>query len=98
MFYHSVLCFSPWLTIEQIALLFNRDRSVISKHIRNVFVESELAEKIGTSQSYYSRIENNVVKPDINMIRKIAKALELEEYAEILKKCIIIIEYYINLW
>ena len=34
-----------WLTIEQIALLFNRDRSVISKHIRNVFVESELVEK-----------------------------------------------------
>lgn len=41
--------------------------------------QSEMAEKIGTSQSYYSRIENSVVKPDINMIRKIAKALELEE-------------------
>ena len=34
-----------WLTIEQIALLFERDRSVISKHIRNVFIESELIEK-----------------------------------------------------
>jgi arsenate reductase-like glutaredoxin family protein len=34
-----------WLTIEQIALLFERDRSVISKHIKNVFVESELIEK-----------------------------------------------------
>ena len=34
-----------WLTIEQIALLFERDRSVISKHIKNVFIESELIEK-----------------------------------------------------
>ena len=47
--------------------------------LKNNLKQSELAEKIGTSQSYYSRIENNVVKPDINMIRKVAKALELEE-------------------
>ena len=33
-----------WLTIEQIALLFNRDRSVISKHMKNVFQEKELVE------------------------------------------------------
>ena len=25
-----------WLTIEQISILFERDRSVISKHIKNV--------------------------------------------------------------
>ena len=34
-----------WLTIEQIALLFERDRSVISKHIKKIYEESEL-EKI----------------------------------------------------
>ena len=33
-----------WLNIEQIALLFNRDRSVISKHIKNIFLEGELSE------------------------------------------------------
>ncbi|TSE27280.1 Virulence protein RhuM family protein [Tepidimonas sediminis] len=31
-----------WLTQEQMALLFGRERSVITKHIRNVFAEGEL--------------------------------------------------------
>lgn len=34
-----------WLTQKQIAALFQRERSVITKHIRNVFKEGELAEK-----------------------------------------------------
>ena len=35
-----------WLTIEQISILFERDRSVISKHIKNVFNEGELEENL----------------------------------------------------
>ncbi len=31
-----------WLTQEQIALLFGRERSVISRHINNIFSEGEL--------------------------------------------------------
>ena len=34
-----------WLTQAQIAQLFERDRSVITKHIRNIFSEGELDEK-----------------------------------------------------
>jgi len=34
-----------WLTQEQISLLFERDRTVITKHIRNIFKEGELEEK-----------------------------------------------------
>jgi hypothetical protein len=34
-----------WLNQEQIARLFGRERSVITKHIRNVFTDGELAEK-----------------------------------------------------
>ena len=34
-----------WLTQQQIASLFQRERSVITKHIHNVFKEGELAEK-----------------------------------------------------
>ena len=34
-----------WLSKEQMAKLFNRDRSVISKHISNIFYEKELIEK-----------------------------------------------------
>ena len=33
---------SVWLTQEQMSALFNRERSVITKHIRNVFAEGEL--------------------------------------------------------
>ena len=35
-----------WLTQEQMALLFGRDRSVITKHIRNIFSEGELSKKL----------------------------------------------------
>ena len=31
-----------WLSIEEMAELFQRDRSVIGKHIRNIFKEGEL--------------------------------------------------------
>lgn len=34
-----------WLNQEQISILFQRDQSVISRHIRNVFREKELDEK-----------------------------------------------------
>ena len=31
-----------WLSLEQMAKLFGRDKSVISRHIKNVFIEEEL--------------------------------------------------------
>ena len=34
-----------WLSQEQMAGLFERERSVISKHLRNVFADGELDEK-----------------------------------------------------
>lgn len=34
-----------WLTQEQIAELFGRERSVMTKHLRNVFLDGELDEK-----------------------------------------------------
>lgn len=33
-----------WLTKEQMSLLFDRDRTVISRHVRNIFKEGELDE------------------------------------------------------
>ncbi len=35
-----------WLSVEQMSELFQRERSVISKHIRNIFNEKELEEKL----------------------------------------------------
>lgn len=34
-----------WLTIDQMAVLFGRDKSVIGKHVRNVFSEGELPQE-----------------------------------------------------
>ena len=34
-----------WLTRDEIALLFERDRTIISKHINNIYKEGELDEK-----------------------------------------------------
>ena len=31
-----------WLSIDQMAELFQRDKSVIGKHVRNIFKEEEL--------------------------------------------------------
>lgn len=31
-----------WLTVKQLAILFDRDRTVIGRHIKNIFSEGEL--------------------------------------------------------
>lgn len=36
---------SVWLRQEQMGELFGRERSVITKHLRNIFAEGELEEK-----------------------------------------------------
>lgn len=35
-----------WANLEQIALLFGRDKSVISRHIKNIFKENELQKEV----------------------------------------------------
>ena len=55
-----------WLSLNQMAELFDRDKSVISRHIRNVFKEGELAEqatvaKFATVQTEGGRtVERNI--------------------------------------
>ena len=39
-----------WLTQDQMSQLFGRERSVITKHIRNVFREGELDEKVSCAK------------------------------------------------
>lgn len=34
-----------WLTLNQMADLFGRDKSVVSRHLRNIFVTKELSKK-----------------------------------------------------
>lgn len=48
-----------WLTKEQIALLFGRDRTVITKHIQNVYKEKELDEKSTCAKNAQVQIESD---------------------------------------
>jgi hypothetical protein len=52
---------SVWLSLNQMAMLFKRDKSVISRHIRNIFEEEELEEwatvaKFATVQNENGRL------------------------------------------
>ena len=44
-----------WLTQEQMAELFGRERSVITKHVRNVFQEKELSKKSNVQNLHIPR-------------------------------------------
>ena len=35
-----------WLSLNQLTELFQRDKSVISRHMKNIFVEGELNEQV----------------------------------------------------
>jgi hypothetical protein len=49
-----------WLTQEQLVLLFQRDQSVISRHIRNIFNENELEEKSNMQKMHIANSDKPV--------------------------------------
>jgi hypothetical protein len=57
-----------WLTQEQMAELFQRERSVITKHIGNVFKEGELAEKSNVQNLHISGSDKPVKFYNLNVI------------------------------
>jgi prophage maintenance system killer protein len=55
-----------WLNLNQIALLFEKDRSVISRHIKNIFAEEEL--EINSTRAFFATVQKEggrEVKRDI---------------------------------
>ncbi|MFZ2283657.1 MAG: virulence protein RhuM/Fic/DOC family protein [Lutibacter sp.] len=58
---------SLWLNLNQIAELFDRDKSVISRHIKNIFKEEELA--------YYATVAKNATVQEEGK-RKVARTIE----------------------
>ena len=77
-----------WLNLNQMAALFERDKSVISRHLRNVFTSGELAEeatvaKFATVQTEGSRevareIEFFTAAPEQrNALETLSKQLDL---------------------
>lgn len=57
-----------WLSQEQLAHLFQRDQSVISRHIRNVFKERELAEVGNMQKMHIANSDKPVVFYNLDVI------------------------------
>ena len=57
-----------WLNQEQISLLFQRDQSVISRHIRNVFREKELDEKSNMQKMHIPNSDKLVTFYNLDVI------------------------------
>ena len=53
-----------WLTKDQMALLFDRDRSVISRHINNIFREGEVDRDASVHFLHISRATPNHRPPE----------------------------------
>ena len=53
---------TDWLSQEQIAELFQRKLSIITKHIRNIYEESELNEKSNVQFLHIANSETEVVQ------------------------------------
>ena len=48
-----------WLTLNQMADLFGRDKSVVSRHLRNIFVTKELSKKATVAKNATVQIEGD---------------------------------------
>ena len=53
-----------WLSIDQMAELFQRDRSVIGKHVRNIFKEGELEKESVCAKFAYTATDGKVYNVD----------------------------------
>ena len=53
-----------WLSIDQMAELFQRDRSVIGKHVRNIFKEGELVKDSVWAKFAYTAADGKVYDVD----------------------------------
>lgn len=57
-----------WLSQDQLSLLFQRDQSVISRHIRNVFKEGELDKKSNMQKMHIPNSDKPVVYYNLDVI------------------------------
>ena len=57
-----------WLTQAQIAQVYGRERSVITKHIRNIFAEGELDEKSNVQNLHIANSDKSVAFYSLDVI------------------------------
>lgn len=57
-----------WLNQEQLSTLFQRDQSVISRHIRNIFKEGELEDKSNMQKMHITNSDKPVAFYNLDVI------------------------------
>jgi len=60
-----------WLTQAQITQLFGRERSVITKHICNIFAEGELNERSNVQNLHIPKLDRSVNFYNFDVMSKI---------------------------
>jgi prophage maintenance system killer protein len=68
-----------WLTQEQMTVLFARDQSVISRHIRNVFKEEELEEKSNMQKMHIAPSDKPVTLYSLDVIISIGYRVKSQQ-------------------
>ena len=53
-----------WLSVDQMAELFQRDRSVIGKHVRNIFKEGELEKESVWAKFAHTAVDGKIYQVD----------------------------------
>ena len=57
-----------WLTQQQLTQLFSRDRTVITKHINNIFKEKELEQKSNVQKMHIPNSDKPVLLYNLDVI------------------------------
>ena len=57
-----------WLTQKQMSELFDRDRTVITRHINNIFKEEELAEKSNVQKMHFPNSDKPIMLYNLDVI------------------------------
>lgn len=72
-----------WLSQEKMAQLFERDRTVIGRHIRNLFRENELAEESNVQKNarFWRRPADRLLQPGCHHLRGLSGQIPNEAYA-----------------
>ena len=63
-----------WLNQQQISAIFERDRTVITRHIGNIFAEGELDEKSNVQKMHFANSDKLVAfySLDVNYFRRLS--------------------------
>jgi prophage maintenance system killer protein len=68
-----------WLTQEQMSRLFNKDRTVITKHIKNIFLEKELDEESNVQKMHIANSDKPVSFYNLDVIISVGYRVKSKE-------------------